>query len=55
MTLTMIVTLLAITGVLIGMKLIGNAVQGSAREWAGAVIMFASVLSIPVCAAMQAL
>ncbi|AGT12829.1 hypothetical protein PHELEMICH_91 [Mycobacterium phage Phelemich] len=55
MTTTLIVTLLGITGVLLGIKLIGNAAEGSAREWAGAVIMFTSVLAIPVSAAMQAL
>lgn len=52
---TMIATLIGITGVLLGIKLIGNATEGSAREWAGAVLMFASVLLIPVTAAMQAL
>lgn len=55
MTTTLIATLVGITGVLLGIRLVGNAAEGSAREWAGATLMLASVLLIPASAAVAAL
>lgn len=56
MTLILIIALIAVSGVIAGMSLIGGeAEHGSIREWAGAVLMLASVLLIPVSAAIWAL
>ncbi|QBI96451.1 hypothetical protein SEA_DONNY_93 [Mycobacterium phage Donny] len=51
----LLIALVGITGVLLGMSIIANSRPGSAREWAGAVTMLASVLLIPVGAAIWAL
>ena len=50
-----IVTLLALVGVLAGMSLLGTAPRRSPREFVGAVLLLASVLAIPVGAALGAL
>ncbi|AYB70635.1 hypothetical protein SEA_SERENDIPITOUS_94 [Mycobacterium phage Serendipitous] len=44
----LIVALVGISGVLVGMSVVGRARHGSAREWVGATLMLASVLFIPI-------
>jgi hypothetical protein len=50
-----IVTLLALVGVLAGMSIMGTAPRRSAREFVGAVLLLASVIAIPVGAALATL
>jgi len=50
-----IVTLLALVGVLSGMSLMGTAPRRSPREFFGAVLLLTSVLAIPVGAALATL
>jgi hypothetical protein len=50
-----IVTLLALAGVLGGMSILGTAPRHSPREFVGAVLLLGSMLAIPVGAALTAL
>lgn len=50
-----IVTLVALVGVLSGMSMLGSARRHSLREFVGAVLLLGSMLAIPVGAAFTAL